>query len=132
MNDDQFCYFASGVFTNEKSDELSSTSYNRVNDMRPLFLTGNGNEGKTRYDALNAFTDYFTHGVGKDLTPEKRIAMANFGRGNDWKNVALRDALPLDEKTGKPSKAAFERLLSRGRTLYNDKHKVMMAETASN
>jgi len=129
MTMEQFRAFSASVFTNEKTDMLSTTSYNRITEMEPLFTKGQGNSGETRYDAVQAWTEYFTsgNGTGKDVTPNKRVAMANFGRGNDWKNEAIKCALPIDKRTGKPSKAAFAEFLKRGNTLYADKHAVVMA-----
>ncbi len=99
MNADGFRSFASGIFTREDSDELSTTSRNRVEDLATLFQKGRGNRGVNLGDGVNAFTEYFTSGRGvggKDVKASKRIASANFGRGNEWKLEALRVA--ADEK----------------------------------
>lgn len=122
MSLDGFRAFASGVFTNEKSDELSTNSFNRVNDMASLFSKGQGNNGETRYDGLNAFTEFFTsgRGVGSSDTVKlnKRIASANFGRGNDWKLEALRVAT---------NEEVFASTVKRGELLYADKAKEQAA-----
>jgi hypothetical protein len=113
MNLDAFKSFACGVFTNSKTDLLSDISFNRVDEMADLFSKGIGNDGASVYDALNAFTEYFTHG-GKDskLDKAKRVAMANFGRGNDWKNEAM--AVAKDREL-------LAATITRGETLLNDK-----------
>jgi len=64
MTIDGFRAFASGVFTNEGSDDLSTTSFNRVQDMESLFQRGKGNKGIALSDGINAFTEYFTSGRG--------------------------------------------------------------------
>lgn len=121
MNTAQFQSFAAGVFTNPKSDELSTVSFNRIQAMSDLFEHGKGNAGKSRYDAVNAFTEYFTHGdADSSVSTSKRVAMANFGRGNDWKNEAL--AIATDE-------TLFADTMKRGEILYADR---VAVETASN
>ena len=119
MNVEQFKAFAAGVFTIGQSDALSTISYNRVNDMVPLFQNGTGNGGASRYDAINAFTEYFTSGKGvgsEDVDLGKRIASANFGRGNEWKLEATRVA--TDEES-------FNAAMARGEALFTDKQKVV-------
>lgn len=118
MTLDGFRAFASGVFTNEKSDAISSTSFNRVTDMESLFAKGRGNHGDTLSDGINAFTEYFTSGRGvggKDVNPGKRVASANFGRGNDWKRLAI--SLATKEDT-------FKATVERGERLWTDYVKV--------
>jgi len=91
MNLDGFRAFSAGVFTEEKSDKISTTSFNRVTELESLFVRGKGNSGESRYDGLNAWTEYFTSGNGAGKkSGAKKIARANFGRGNDWKNEAFR------------------------------------------
>jgi hypothetical protein len=119
MTVDQFKAFSAGVFTQAKSDELSTNSYNRIEDMTGLFQRGKGNTGETRYDALNAFTEYFTSGNGvgsKDVSMGKRIASANFGRGNQWKIEAIRTLANPE---------VFADTVKRGEILYTDKLAVM-------
>jgi len=110
-----FKSFAAGVFTSEKSDAISTTSANRVGELESLFSRGLGNTGESRYDAVNAFTEYFTsgNGVGRSgkVNNNKRLASANFGRGNDWKREAIRIA-SSDELTVET--------IARGEILLND------------
>lgn len=115
MTVDKFKAFAAGVFTNPKSDELSTHSFNRVEAMVPLFNGGMGNNGKTRYDAINAFTEFFTSGAGTGsdtVKANKRVAMANFGRGNDWKLEAIAIATTPE---------LYAETVKRGEMLYADK-----------
>lgn len=112
----QFQHFAAGIFTNDGSDELSTISFNRLSDLTALFQRGRGNAGETVYDALNAFTEYFTSGNGvgnsKNVKANKRLATANFGRGNEWKLTALQVAIEPQ---------AFADCMKRGEILYADR-----------
>lgn len=121
MSVEQFKNFSAGVFTQENSDALSTTSYNRIEELTEKFQRGAGNQGKNRYDALNAWTETFTRGnaLGDPdrVSQSKRIASANFGRGNDWKLEAIR-CLEVDN---------YEATVKRGARYYEDKHKEMMA-----
>lgn len=114
MTLDGFRSFAAGVFTNNGSDSLSTVSFNRIASMESLFLRGKGNSGVSVYDAVNAFTEFFTSGdgVGKSSEANKRLASANFGRGNEWKLEAMR--IVSDE-------ALFAECMKRGETFYSDK-----------
>lgn len=127
MTLDGFRAFATGVFTAEDSDDISVCSFNRVSELEVFFQRGKGNKGKTRYDALNAFTEYFTGGNGvgnpKRVTPTKRIASANFGRGNEWKLKAL--SMLSDE-------VEFPNTVKRGEILYTDRLAVESKKTTVN
>jgi len=127
MDVDGFRAFASGVFTNDGSDNLSTTSFNRVTEMESLFARGKGNKGKSVYDAVNSFTEYFTSGNGvgsKDrVALNKRIASANFGRGNQWKLEALRCA---------SEEEVFKTTMERGERYYTDKLAVDTAKAKAN
>ena len=119
MTGDGFRAFASGVFTNDGSDNLSTNSFNRVEDMTALFSHGRGNHGETLGDGINAFTEYFTsgNGVGSGkVSAGKKIASANFGRANDWKRLAISIASNEDE---------FALTCKRGGMFYADKQKEM-------
>lgn len=110
MNLDSFRAFSAGVFTEEKSDKISGTSFNRIAELESLFVRGKGNSGQTRYDALNAWTEFFTSGNGAGKkSGAKKIARANFGRGNDWKNEAFR--ILSDETEFNEASKRGERLL---------------------
>lgn len=121
MSLDGFRSFAAGVFTNEKSDALSTRSKNRIDELEILFVKGRGNKGESLYDAVNAFTEYFTHnGVGSEnVAKNKRVASANFGRGNDWKLQAILSASNED---------TLKTTMERGAVLYEDKLKADYAK----
>jgi hypothetical protein len=125
MTLDGFRAFASGVFTNDGSDSLSTTSFNRVAEMEVLFQRGKGNKGETLYDGVNAFTEYFTSGngvgKGKGTKAANRVARANFGRGNDWKKLAI--AIATDEED-------YKATMERGERFYGDKLKANTAPQA--
>ncbi len=113
MDLNQFRAFSVGTFTEEKSDMISTTSYNRVSEMESLFVRGIGNVGESRYDALNAWTEYFTSGNGSGkVAGAKKLARANFGKANDWKREAFR--ILTDEKE-------FTIANERGNQLMNDR-----------
>jgi len=116
MNAESFLAFATGIFTNEKSDNLSTVSFNRVNDMLTLFQRGKGNHGETLSDAINAFTEYFTHGAGvgnpRNVSENKRLANANFGQGAQWKLEAIRVA---------SNEELLAAAMQRGEMFYTDK-----------
>jgi hypothetical protein len=118
MNAESFLAFATGIFTNEKSDNLSTVSFNRVNDMLTLFQRGKGNHGETLSDAINAFTEYFTHGAGvgnpRNVSENKRLANANFGQGAQWKLEAIRVA---------SNEELLAAAMQRGEMFYTDKLK---------
>jgi hypothetical protein len=119
MTLDGFRAFATGVFTNDGSDSLSTTSFNRVVEMESLFQRGKGNSGVTLADGVNAFTEYFTSGNGigsKTVNAGKRVASANFGRGNDWKKLAIAIASKEED---------FVTTCKRGEILYVDKVKAL-------
>lgn len=119
MKESEFQAFVSGLFTNAKTDELSHNSFYRIEEMTPIFNGGMGNRGASRYDAFNAITQFFTHG-SKDssVTAAKRVSMANFGRGNDWKNEAFRIFGDAE---------LYAETVKRGAILLDDKRKVMAA-----
>ena len=122
MTLDGFRAFAAGVQSNASTDYLSTVAFNRVTELTELFIRGKGNSGQTRYDALNAFTEYFTSGNGvgnpANVKTSKRLASASFGQGNAWKLTAL-DALKTPE--------AFQATIARGEILFSDKLKAMAA-----
>lgn len=115
MTLEKFKAFAAGVFTIEETEKISTTSFNRIESLATYFVRGIGNNGKTAYDALNAFTEYFTHGDGigsQKIAIEKRIARANFGRANDWKKQAFVFLSDFE---------MFENACKRGERLLNER-----------
>ncbi len=124
MTLETFKAFATGVHSNRGSDNLSTVSFNRVNEMATLFARGQGNAGETRFDALNAFTEFYTSGSGvgdvKKVQAGKRFATANFGQGIAWKQTAQR--MLCDD-------SQFDNACKRGEILYADK---MLADSTAN
>lgn len=122
MTLDGFRAFAAGVHSNRSTDLLTTHSFNRVGQLSELFVRGRGNSGQTRYDALNAFTEYYTSGAGvgnpATVKTNKRLASASFGQGNVWKQTAL--AVLGNERE-------FAATCARGEMLYSDKLAVMAA-----
>lgn len=118
MSLDGFRSFAAGIHSNRSTDLLSTNSFNRIGELSALFSKGKGNTGETRYDALNAFTEFYTSGNGvgnpANVKTSKRLASASFGQGNTWKLSAL--ATLGDSE-------AFETASKRGEILYSDKLK---------
>lgn len=115
MNSNEFQAFAAGVLTNESTDALSTVSFNRIKVMEEIFRggIGEGNKGESRYDAFQAFTEFFTHRINESSEKGKRVATANFGRGNEWKIEAMR--VLSDDKS-------FTKATGRGEILMNDAH----------
>lgn len=66
-------------------DELDHEKSRPVIAVEELFRTGRGNNGESRYDMLNAVTEWVDHKRGND---EKRLHSAWFGSGNDIKRRA--------------------------------------------
>jgi len=60
----------------------------QVEALNKLFYNGNGNEGKTYYDAFNAITDFSSNLSRK--TTEGRFYYANFAQGNQLNQKAMR------------------------------------------
>lgn len=124
MDLEKFRYFASGIFTDETSDKISTQSFNRIGELETLFTRGKGNKGKTEYDAYNAFTEFFTSGKGNGKgESSKRFAKASFGRGADWKREAFR---ALSDRKRLPA------LLKRGEILLNDRRMVEASKMKAN
>jgi len=96
-------------------DVLSTNAFNRSNAVRDLMVGGIGNAGKTLYDLLNGFTEYFTHhegAGGKKASKIKRKSVSAFGMAAEHKDQFLN--LLID-----PLKV--EEALEMGKRLYVDK-----------
>lgn len=76
-------YFAD--LTGEK--EFSRRQTNTVEGILGLFQSGRGNRGRSMYDLVNGFTDYYTNGpgTGRSSTVEDRAFRAEFGGAADHK-----------------------------------------------
>ena len=68
-------------------------SIRAANTIKAFYRNGMGNEGKTLYDAVNGFTEYFTHAQGKD--DNARFVSTNFGTNAKMARKAFRSALAL-------------------------------------
>ena len=68
-------------------------SVRATNNIIKFFRNGAGNEGRTLYDAVNGFTEYFTHKAGTD--DNKRFVSTNFGRNAVLARKAFRSALAM-------------------------------------
>ncbi len=64
MNEEAMRSFAHGFVSDGKVTELSTRAKNTAEQLTELFKTGKGNDGKTRFSAFNAVTEYFTHHAG--------------------------------------------------------------------
>ena len=68
-------------------------SVRATNAIKKYYRRGAGNEGRTLYDAINGFTEYFTHEAGND--DNKRFVSTNFGRNAVLARKAFRTALAM-------------------------------------
>ena len=76
----------------ERSDRSKKVEQTKVETLMTLFTEGMGNEGKTRYDMLNAVTEYLDHrAIRKNAAAGKRL-LSNFsGTQRTLKNRALTE-----------------------------------------
>jgi len=59
---------------NKRSDRSKTIEETKVSTLMKLFHEGLGNEGKTRYDMLNAVTEYLDHhAIKKNTNTGKRL-----------------------------------------------------------
>jgi phage/plasmid-like protein (TIGR03299 family) len=75
-------------------DDKATRMINQVNSMNELFVRGTGNEGKTRWDAFNAVTEFVDHSRTIRLTngrsqSEARFESSLFGSGDAVKAKAF-------------------------------------------
>lgn len=113
--------YVSSAFLAGETDEISTRTYNRSIEIRDLAVAGKGNNGKTRYDLFNGFTEYFTHGHGaggEKATKAKRWSVANFGQAAEHKEGFLT-LLMNEDKYGEA--------LERGEKLFRDKEQALLA-----
>lgn len=118
MSLDTFRAFATGIHSNRSTDLLTTNAFNRVTMLAEVFTRGRGNSGESRYDALNAFTEFYTSGQGvgnpANVKTSKRLASASFGQGNAWKQTAFATL---------GNEAEFVQTCTRGEILFTDKLK---------
>jgi len=71
--------------------EISTQAYNRAVEIGEMFVRGKGNRGANLYDAWNALTECFTHGIGagKTATKEDKFTAGLFGAAAEIKEGYL-------------------------------------------
>lgn len=118
----QAAYIAASYLNNENK-ELSTTAFNRSNEIRDLSVNGSGQKGcNTLYDLWNGFTEYFTHSDGaggKKASKSKRMSAAKFGQAAEHKDAFLN--LLLDS-------VAVETALATGEELYRNKNQILSSK----
>lgn len=81
---------ALGFFVTQTGEtKQSKRCQNVAQDIGALFSRGDGNLGRSLYDALNGFTQYYTsgNGTGKKSSREDKAFKANFGAAADHKSA---------------------------------------------
>jgi len=92
---------------------LSTRALNVANAIRDLAIEGKGNEGKTRYDALNGVTEYYTSKSSEDAG--KTFFSSEFGVGAERKERALVALLDDD---------ALNQLCEKGEKLLKNRDRI--------
>lgn len=82
------------LFVDDVNEKLTARTRNQVDDMVTLFREGTGNEGRTRWDAFNAVTEFVDHYRGTRVTEgrdENEVVFETsiFGTGDDIKAKAF-------------------------------------------
>ena len=94
MDKPQLADFLEKLFGVEEDVEAISTRVrNQMDRVGDLFYNGMGNVGETRWDALNAVTEFVDHHRGPD-DQAKRLNAAWFGGGADMKAKAWELLVP--------------------------------------
>ena len=77
---------------NKRSDRSKTIEETKVSTLMKLFHEGLGNEGKTRYDMLNAVTEYLDHhAIKKNTNNGKRLLSNLNGAQRTLKSRALQE-----------------------------------------
>lgn len=77
---------------NKRSDRSKTIEETKVSTLMKLFHEGLGNEGKTRYDMLNAVTEYLDHhAIKKNTNTGKRLLSNLNGAQRTLKSRALQE-----------------------------------------
>ena len=97
------------LFTLGYHNSVKSRGVNLANHIHGLYRSGMGNNGETRYDMFNAFTEFHTHGYANSKrSEESQIKTSLIGAGHRTKN----NVLSILEDNNK-----VEKIISRGREL---------------
>ena len=106
MNVDQAAGYATAFVRrfqapeNNKDNRLTTRENTRVEQLIELFQAGVGNQGDTRYDMMNAVTEYLDHhavGVTRKNASAARAFMSNLhGMTGAQKRVAVRRLIETD------------------------------------
>jgi len=93
MTKPQLDEFLVQLFGQEEDPEaIGARIQNQMDRVGDLFYHGMGNNGETRWDALNAVTEFVDHHRGSDQS--KRLNAAWFGSGADMKAKAWELLVP--------------------------------------
>ena len=84
----QFTRFLEATYNKKEGDKIRN-----IEKLNHLFYNGNGNEGRTMYDAFNSVTDFSSNEVRK--TNDGCFNYANFGQGVSVNQRAMRVALEM-------------------------------------
>ena len=90
---------ALGFFATQTGEvKLSTRLKNAAEEIAMLHSRGDGNLGRSMYDALNGFTQYYTSGsgTGKKSSREDKAFKANFGAAADHKSMFANMLLSPD------------------------------------
>lgn len=71
-------FFKALVGLKDNGDESSTRLKNQVDQLETLFARGSGNEGRTRWDAFNAVTEFVDHSRTVRMTGNRSGAEARF------------------------------------------------------
>lgn len=94
MNQAEMDVFTEKLIPSEhKEGKISTRTMNIRNEISTLFSRGKGNLGRTRFDALNAVTEYVDHNrstrTSESNSQEKRFESSMFGSGYSLKGKAV-------------------------------------------
>lgn len=81
---------ALGFFATQTGEtKLSTRSKNSAEEISTLFSRGDGNLGRSLYDVLNGFTQFYTsgNGTGKKANQADKAFKANYGAAADHKST---------------------------------------------
>jgi hypothetical protein len=100
-----------GFLTTDETEKLSTNTRNSIDELTELHDKGLGNSGKSEFDALNAFTQFRTHGKANSKSPMgKRFASSEFG-GNSDEKARFARVLTIDRDD------QYDSILNRGKAL---------------